>query len=172
MLNHIFQISTFPCRLKVLKLVFFNSEINSSFFMNIRKRYQQTVSYTRGITKAYAIDLQLNLITILNRPYLNSFKSLNGMCALGFRSKVVTRQPDTWKVAGSIHARNNFFLETNKQKKKSQAPMGFEPMTSCLLDRRSNHLSHGASLEKVCTAMSHCRTETEQLLLKKGYFLR
>ena len=50
--------------------------------------------------------------------------------------------------------------------------MGFEPMTSCLLDRRSNHLSHGASLEKVCTAMSDCRTETEQLLLKKGYFLR
>ena len=161
--------STFPCRLKVLKLVFFNSEINSSFFMNIRKRYQQTVSYTRGITKAYAIDLQLNLMTILNRPYLNSFKSLNGMCALGFRSKVVTRQPDTWKVAGSIHARNNFFLETNKQKKKSQAPIGFEPMTSCLLDRRSNHLSYGA---KVCASMSDCRTETEQLLLKKGYFLR
>ena len=24
--------------------------------------------------------------------------------------------------------------------------MGFEPMTSCLLDRRSNHLSYGASL--------------------------
>ena len=87
------------------------------------------------------------------------------MCALGFRSKVVTRQPDTWEVAGSIHARNNFFLETNKQKKKSQAPMGFEPMTSCLLDERSNHLSYDA---KVCTSMSDCRTETEQLLLKKG----
>ena len=26
-----------------------------------------------------------------------------------------------------------------------KAPMGFEPMTSCLLDRRSNHLSYGAS---------------------------
>ena len=25
--------------------------------------------------------------------------------------------------------------------------MGFEPMTSCLLDRRSNQLSYGASLE-------------------------
>ena len=24
--------------------------------------------------------------------------------------------------------------------------MGFEPKTSCLLDRRSNHLSYGASL--------------------------
>ena len=24
--------------------------------------------------------------------------------------------------------------------------MGFEPMTSCLLNRRSNHLSYGASL--------------------------
>ena len=24
--------------------------------------------------------------------------------------------------------------------------MGFEPMTSCLLDRRSNHLSYGALL--------------------------
>ena len=24
--------------------------------------------------------------------------------------------------------------------------MGFEPMTSCLLDRRSNHLIYGASL--------------------------
>ena len=24
--------------------------------------------------------------------------------------------------------------------------MGFEPMTSCLLDRRSNHLSYGASV--------------------------
>ena len=24
--------------------------------------------------------------------------------------------------------------------------MGFEPMTSCLLDTRSNHLSYGASL--------------------------
>ena len=43
--------------------------------------------------------------------------------------------------------------------------MGFEPMTSCLLDRRSNHLSYGA---KVCTSMSDCRTDTEQLLLKKG----
>ena len=127
MFNHVFRISTFPCRLKVLKLVFFNSEINSSFFMNIRKRYQQTVSYTRGITKAYAIDLQLNLITILNRPYLNSFKNLNGMCALGFRSKVVTRQPDTWKVAGSIHARNNFFLETNKQKKNHRHRWDLNP---------------------------------------------
>ena len=47
--------------------------------------------------------------------------------------------------------------------------MGFEPMTSCLLDRRSNHLSYGA---KVCASMSDCRTETDQLLLKKGYFLR
>ena len=28
--------------------------------------------------------------------------------------------------------------------------MGFEPMTSCLLDRRSNHLSYGASLEQQC----------------------
>ena len=27
-----------------------------------------------------------------------------------------------------------------------KAPMGFEPMTSCLLDRRSNHLSYGAML--------------------------
>ena len=88
------------------------------------------------------------------------------MCAFGFRSKVVTSQPDTPKAAGLIHARNNFILETNK--KQSQAPMGFEPMTSCLLDRRSNHLSYGASLEKVCTAMSDGRTETEQLLLKKG----
>ena len=25
-----------------------------------------------------------------------------------------------------------------------KAPMGFEPMTSCLLDRRSNQLSYGA----------------------------
>ena len=30
-----------------------------------------------------------------------------------------------------------------------QAPMGFEPMTSCLLDRRSNQLSYGA----MCIAM-------------------
>ena len=37
--------------------------------------------------------------------------------------------------------------------------MGFEPMTSCLLDRRSNHLSYGAF---------DCLTETEQLVLKKG----
>ena len=27
-----------------------------------------------------------------------------------------------------------------------KAPMGFEPMTSCLLDRCSNHLSYGAKL--------------------------
>ena len=27
--------------------------------------------------------------------------------------------------------------------------MGFEPMTSCLLDRRSNQLSYGASLGEV-----------------------
>ena len=59
-------------------------------------------------------------------------------------------------------------LDKIRQKEKRKAPVGFEPMTSCLLDRRSNHLSHGASLEKVCTAMSDCRTETEQLLLKKG----
>ena len=26
----------------------------------------------------------------------------------------------------------------------SKAPMGFEPMTSCLQDRRSNQLSYGA----------------------------
>ena len=31
-----------------------------------------------------------------------------------------------------------------KKGKREQAPMGFEPMTSCLLDRRSNQLSYGA----------------------------
>ena len=34
-----------------------------------------------------------------------------------------------------------------------KAPMGFEPMTSCLLDRRSNHLSYGALLKIVCLKM-------------------
>ena len=37
-------------------------------------------------------------------------------------------------------------LERIMTKKKRKAPMGFEPMTSCLLDRRSNHLSYGASV--------------------------
>ena len=31
-LLHIFRISTFPCRLKVLELVFFNSEIDSVIY--------------------------------------------------------------------------------------------------------------------------------------------
>ena len=54
------------------------------------------------------------------------------MCAFGFLGKVVTRQPNARQVVGSIHARN------------------IEPMTSCLLDKRSNHLSYGASLEEQC----------------------
>ena len=33
------------------------------------------------------------MITILNRPYRNSFENLKGICAFGFRSKEVTRQP-------------------------------------------------------------------------------
>ena len=42
------------------------------------------------------------------------------MCAFGFLGKVVTRQPNTQQVAGSIHARNNFFLETTTQKNKKK----------------------------------------------------
>ena len=32
--------------------------------------------------------------------------------------------------------------------KEKKAPRGFEPMTSCLLDRRSNQLSYGAFGER------------------------
>ena len=41
------------------------------------------------------------------------------------------------------------------------APMEFEPMTSCLLDRRSNQLSYGALLEgtrQYTKAMIMCYT--------------
>ena len=35
----------------------------------------------------------------------------------------------------------------DEKKDDVKAPMGFEPMTSCLLDRRSNQESYGALLE-------------------------
>ena len=35
----------------------------------------------------------------------------------------------------------------NKKRDISEAPMGLEPMTSCLQDRRSNQLSYGALIE-------------------------
>ena len=38
-------------------------------------------------------------------------------------------------------------LDANKKVIKQKAPMGDEPMTSCLLDRRSYHLSYGASVD-------------------------
>ena len=38
--------------------------------------------------------------------------------------------------------------------KDRQAPMGFEPVTSCLRDRRSNQLSYGA-LSGVSVIQSH-----------------
>ena len=36
----------------------------------------------------------------------------------------------------------------SKIKRRFQAPLGFEPKTSCLQDRRSNQLSYGAMCER------------------------
>ena len=55
--------------------------------------------------------------------------------------------------------------EKSKVKKQClyKAPMGFEPMTSCLLDRRSNQLSYGASRFTVCARFTHHRSRSETL---------
>ena len=37
------------------------------------------------------------------------------------------------------------------QKEKKKAPRGFEPLISCLLDRRFNQLSHGATCQSLAT---------------------
>ena len=44
-----------------------------------------------------------------------------------------------------------------------KAPMGFEPMTSCLLDRRSNQLSYGAPRFTASVLFTHVRSRSEAL---------
>ena len=46
-----------------------------------------------------------------------------------------------------------------------QAPVGFEPITSCLLDRRSNQLSYGA----LCEAMAEQITVVEGTLTRPTF---
>ena len=48
-----------------------------------------------------------------------------------------------------------------------KAPMGFEPMTSCLLDRRSNQLSYGASRFTVCALVESITTSLVDLKISK-----
>ena len=54
-------------------------------------------------------------------------------------------------IMSNLHYRISSTTSNNdikvEKKDEVKAPMGFEPMTSCLLDRRSNQLSYGALLE-------------------------
>ena len=56
-------------------------------------------------------------------------------------------------------------MKKNKVKKLClyKAPMGLEPMTFCLLDRRSNQLNYGASRFTVCARFRHHWSRSETL---------